>query len=68
MWKLFVIYVPPAFVYEVSISQHTNMIVYWSFTSKANRFAGCLTLQMVHFSSFRQPAGLFLQCFDDFQN
>ena len=52
-----------------SISQHTNIIVCWNFTSKAIHFTGCLTLQMVHFSLLRQPASylmLVLQRFDDF--
>ena len=63
--EIFVICVPPAFVYEVSISQHTNMII--SFTSKANHFAGCLTLQMVDFASLRQPAGYLMFVFAVFR-
>ena len=37
IWKFFVICVPPEFVYEVSISQHTYISVYWSFMHKQSQ-------------------------------
>ena len=55
---------PPAFVYvAIKLSTCTNMIVYWSFTGKANRFAACLTVLVVDFSSLRQPAGYLMLVF-----